>query len=180
MAKSDETTGTVVKRNVTEQFNAYMLQRALDNASVDMSEDVTEDQVARILGAENADDIMRADLGGTVQGKNVPGTVWEIHSMRPVVSNRSDLEDTKGYYVQYDGATLLGGDADVIQRNGLRVGDSYPLQTGAILLITKIRALEAINALPARLSLIGIKTGAGFTVLKWGPPPVTTMDGSAS
>lgn len=184
MANKSDTTdtaqsGTVVKHSLTEQFHASMLQRAQDNGAVDRGDEVMEQQAMRILTADSVEGIMSADMGGAVQCKNVPGTYWEIRGMQPVISNRTDIENSHGYYVQYD-AVLIGGDPDVIARNGLHVGEVYPLQTGAILLTTKVRALEAKNALPARLALIGTKTASGWTVLKWGDLPVTVMQGSAA
>jgi hypothetical protein len=182
--KSDATTdtaqsGTVVQHSLTEQFHASMLQRAKDNGAIDRSDDVMDQQAERILTADSVDDILRADMSGTVQCKNVPGTYWNIRSMSPVISNRTDIENTKGYYVQFD-ATLLGGDPEIMTRNGLEVGTVYPLQTGAELLMMKARALEAKNALPMDLALIGIKTQSGRTVLKWGAMPVTVLKGNAA
>jgi hypothetical protein len=176
MAKSDDTTtGTVVKRNLTEQFHASMLQRARDNGAEDRTDDILEQQAGRILGAGTVEDILKADLGGTVQCRDVPGTFWEVHSMDPVLSTRTfddGEENQHGYYLQMS-ATCIGGDQSIMVQNGLTVGTTYPLQTGATLLMLKMRALEAVDAFPIKVALIGIKTQSGNTVLKWGPVPVT-------
>ena len=174
-----ETTGTVVPHSLTESFHAAMLQRARDNGATDRSEEVMEAQAERILTADSVDDILAADMGGTVQCKNVPGTYWEIRSLAPVLSTRTDIENAKGYYMQFD-AVLIGGDPEIIARNGLEVGTVYPLQTGAELLMIKARALEAKNAFPLAVALVGKQTQSGNTVLKWGKMPVTVMQGSAA
>jgi hypothetical protein len=136
-----------------------------------------EEQAERILMAESADAILKADLGGTVQCRDVPGTYWEVRGMEPVLSNRPDLDTD--YYVQFD-AVCLGGDQDVMAKNGLQVGVAYPLQTGAFLLTTKVRAFEAAGYLPQRLMIIAIKTQSGNTVLKWGPMPVNVAPGTVA
>jgi hypothetical protein len=179
-ATTDDTqSGTVVQHSLTEQFHAYMLQRARDNGAIDRGDEVMDAQAAAILGAESVEDILAADMGGTVQCKNVPGTYWRIRSLMPVVSNRTDIENQKGYYIQFD-ATLIGGDPDIIARSGLEVGGTYPLQTGAELLCIKARALEAKNAFPMDLALVGIKTASNRLVLKWGKMPVTVMQGNVA
>jgi len=183
MAKPDTATeGTVVKRDLVTQFHAAMLQRARDNGAVDRTDDIMAQQAERILTAGSVDDILKADLGGTVQCRDVPNTYWEIRGMDPVVSNRTfdDGEGNKhGYYLQMD-ATCLGGDQETLTRNGLEVGTVYPLQTGAELLMLKLRALEAADAFPIRLALLGIKTQTGKTVLKWGPMPTVAQSGTVA
>ena len=176
-APATTTSGTVQKRSLTEQFHASMVARATENGAIDRGDDVMEAQAERILMAEGADAILKADLGGTVQCRDVPGTYWEIRGMEPVLSNRPDLDTD--YYVQFD-AVCLGGDQDVMARNGLQVGVVYPLQTAAILLTTKVKAFEAAGELPQRLALIGLKTGKGNTVLKWGPMPATAVPGNVA
>ena len=172
-------TGTVAQRNLTAQFHASMLQRARDNGAVDRTEEIMSQQAERILTATSVEDILKADLGGTVQCRDVPNTFWEIRGFEPIISNRDDIENTHGYYVQMD-ATCIGGDQDVMTRNGLVVGTVYPLQTGAVLLTLKIRALEAADAFPIKLALIGIRTQSGNTVLKWGPMPVSVSNGNVA
>lgn len=170
-------TGTVAQRTLTANFHAAMLQRARDNGAVDRTDDIMSQQAERILTAESVDDILNADLGGTVQCRDVPNTYWEIRGIEPVLSTRTfedGGENQHGYYMQAD-ATCIGGDSKVMARNGLTVGTVYPLQTGAMLLMLKLRALEAADAFPIKLALIGITTQSGNTVLKWGPMPVTSI-----
>jgi hypothetical protein len=186
MAKSNTTTeyqpitGTVGSRNLTAQFHASMLQRARDNGVVDRTDDIMSQQAERILTATSVEDILKADLGGTVQCRDVPNTYWQIRSIDPVTSTRTfedGGENQHGYYLQAD-ATCIGGDQEVLTRNGLVVGTVYPLQTGAVLLMLKLKALEAADAFPINLALIGIKTQSGNTVLKWGPMPVSVSNGN--
>lgn len=183
MAKdAPATEGTVANRTLTANFHAAMLQRARDNGAVDRSDDILAQQADRLLNATTVDEIMRADLGGTVQCRDVPNTYWEIRSMEPVLSTRTfedGGENQHGYYVQFD-ATCLGGNQETLTKNGLQIGTVYPLQTGADLLMLKARALEAADAFPIKLALLGIKTQSGNTVLKWGPMPVTAIPGTAS
>jgi hypothetical protein len=183
MAKNDETAiAAVTTRTLTESFHAAMLQRARDNGAVDRTDDIMAQQAERILTAASVEDILRADMGGTVQCRDVPGTYWAIRGIEPVASTRTfdDGETNQyGYYLQAD-AMCLGGDQNILTKNGLEVGTVYPLQTGAILLMLKLRALEAADAFPINLALIGIKTQAGKMVLKWGPMPVTAVPGNVA
>jgi hypothetical protein len=182
MAKSEEVqevTGQVQKYSLRDDFHRYMLARASENGSDEQSEDVMAQQVEAILTAEGVDAILKADMGGTVQCRDVPGTYWEIFSWTARKGNRDDIENSHGYYVQFQ-ATCIGGDPEVMARNGLEVGRQYPLQTSAELLTSKARALEAAEALPIRLALVGNRTQAGYTVLKWGPMPVTVQQGQTA
>jgi hypothetical protein len=178
-----EITGDVVSkaRSLTADFHRFMLSRAEDAGtdSQDRGQEIMEAQAMAILTAEGTDAILNADLLGTVQCRDVPGTFWELTGFDVLKGNREDIENSHGYYVQFH-ATCIGGDAKIMASNGLKVGTSYPLQTSALLLTTKARALEADGAYPIQLALIGNKTGSGNTVLKWGPMPVTVMQGSAA
>jgi len=178
-ASTEIVTGTTQARDLTEQFHAYMRAMAEDAISDagDRAEEIMEAQAMRILMAEAAEDIMSADMGGTVQCRDVPGNYWDIRGFTVLKSNRDDIENSHGYYVQFD-ATCIGGDAEVMAKNGLKPGVIYPLQTSAVLLTTKVRALAAKEALPARLALVGNKTQSGNVVLKWGNLPVTVMQGT--
>jgi hypothetical protein len=174
-------TGTISPKQLTAQFHAYMRSRAEDAVTdnAERSEEIMEEQAARILMGESVEDIMSADMGGTVQCRDVPGTFWEVRGFSVLKGNRDDIEKSNGYYVQFD-AVCIGGDAQVMARNGLKRGEKYPLQTSALLLTTKVRALESKNAFPVQLALIGNRTGSGNTVLKWGEMPVTVMSGTAA
>lgn len=168
------TTGTVSRR--MDAFHKRMLDRA--NLTTDRGAEVMAAQVEKILGAQTVEQIWNADTGGTIQARDVPGTVWEIRSFEPVLSNRTDIENTHGYYVSTD-ATYLGGPKDVATANGLVPGQDYALQTGAELIVTKLAMFEAAKALPIRAMILGIKTGAGRTVIKLTEPPEMVTQASA-
>ena len=181
VATNGELTGVVQARTLTADFHRFMLARAEDAITdgADRGEEVMEAQAMRILTATGVDEILSADMGGTVQCRDVPGTFWTLRGIAVLKGNREDIEKSHGYYVQFD-ATCIGGDPEVMARNGLKPGVTYPLQTSALLLTTKARALEVEDAFPINLALIGNKTQSGNTVLKWGPMPVTVMQGSAA
>jgi hypothetical protein len=154
--------------NLVEKFHAYMLDRAktTDNRGAE----IMHDQAARILSATTQDEIWDADTGGTVQCRDVPGLMVEITGFEPVVSNRTDIENSAGYYLSMH-ATVLGGPDEILTRNGLQVGQEIALQTGAWLLMTKVRAMEAGGFLPMRTLLKDFPTQSGNTVLKFARMP---------
>lgn len=178
MAKDDNAaTGTVVPRDRVAAFHKRMADRA--ELDTDRSAEVMAQQAERIFTAESVDDILSADMGGTVQMRDVPGTVWRIHGMNVNQSNRTDIENSHGYYVSAD-ATYLGGPPDVARTNGLVLGQSYALQTGAELAVFKLAMLEARAAFPIALTVVGIKTGSGNQVIKLGPAPESVADGQTA
>lgn len=153
-------------------FHAQMVERA-QMQDDDFGTQVMEQQAERIFSAAESGDVAKildSDMGGTIQGRDVPGTVWRIQGFRPVISNRTDLENAHGYYLSCD-ATYLGGPKDVATKNALIIGQEYALQTGAELAVFKLRALEAAEAFPVDVMVIGIKTSSGYQVIKLGSPP---------
>jgi hypothetical protein len=162
---------------LVDKFHAYMLDRA--KTSDNRSGDIMRDQAARILGAQSEDEIWDADTGGTVQCRDVPGLMVEITSFEPVVSNRTDIENSKGYYLTMQ-AIVLGGPDDILTRNGLAVGQSIALQTGADLLMLKVRAMEAGGYLPMRTLIKAYKTQSGNDVLKFERMPRMAQSGTAN
>jgi len=174
-ASGDVKSGTVVNPNTArvEAFHRQMLDRA-STFSDERAAEVMAQQAAKIFEAAEADkspeDILSADMGGTIQGRDVPGTVWEIRSYEPVISGRDDLENTHGYYISCD-ATYLGGPKDIAQQQGLIIGQTYALQSGAELVMFKLRALEAADAFPIRVTVMGTVTRKQRLVLRLGPAP---------
>lgn len=159
-------TGTVVNAKRTEAFHRYMLDRANDeNEQGGRADEIMAAQGERILSAETVDEIMAADAGGTIQMRDVPGTEWEIRSFRPVISTRTDITGGHGYYISCD-ATYIGGPDDIARKAGLEIGQDYALQTGADLVIYKLRAMEAGEYLPYKFLIHGITTAGGNTVIK--------------
>lgn len=166
--KTDTVNGEVATVGLMDKFHAYMLDRA--HTADDRGSDVMRDQAERILTAEDEDAIWDADQGGTVQCRDVPGLMVEIKSYEPVISTRSDIESSAGYYLSMD-ATVLGGPDEILTRNGLSIGQDIALQTGAALLITKVRAMEAGGYLPMRTLIKEYPTQSGNTVLKFARMP---------
>jgi hypothetical protein len=165
-AQSDDAkTGTVQTATAVEKFHTYMLYRARENSS-DRGSDVMASQGERILGAETEEDIWNADAGGTIQAKDIPDVEVEIRSFEPVISNRQDIENSRGYYLSMD-ATCLGGPSETLARNGLTPGQDFVLQTGAELLMYKIRSFEAGGYLPIKAVIKSYTTQSGNTVLKF-------------
>lgn len=167
-----EVTGTVQALTAAQRYHNYMLRRAQEIGS-ERGAEINAAQMARILAAgetEDVDAIWNADDGGTVQARDVPGLEVRIHDMVPIVSNREDIANNKGYYVSMN-ATVLGGPEDMLTRNALELGGNIVLQTGADLIETKIRAFESIGKLPVDGVVTAIRTGSGNEVLKLRPMP---------
>jgi hypothetical protein len=159
--------GVVLTRNSLEQFHSMMLERA-QFVQEDRAEEVMLKQALSILAADETGDvsaIMRADMGGTVQARDAGSLEIEIHSIDPVISDRDDIENNKGYYVSMN-CTVLGGDEDVMTKNGLTLGADVVLQTGAELFVLKVVGLEKAGALPYRGRVLSITTRKGNSVVK--------------
>ena len=166
--QTDTVNGEVATAGLMDKFHAYMLDRA--RTQDDRGADVMRDQAERILTADSEDAIWDADTGGTVQCRDVPGLMVEIHSYEPVISNRTDIENSAGYYLSMN-ATVLGGPDEILTRNGLTIGQDIALQTGAALLMSKVRAMEAGGYLPMRTLIKEYPTQSGNTVLKFARMP---------
>lgn len=171
----DAKTGTVVARRV-DAFHARMIERA--GLSTGRAADVMTAQGEKILAAETVQQIWDADTGGTIQMRDVPNTVWEIRSFEPVTSNNPEIENGRGYYVSCDATYLGGGTKETVVQNGLIIGQTYALQTGADLAVYKLAMFEAANALPVRALVLAVRTAAGRTVIKLVEPPDMALAGN--
>jgi hypothetical protein len=170
MAKESQS-GTVARR--VDTFHQRMIERAgLDN---NRAEEVMSAQGERILSATTVDEIWDADAAGTVQCRDVPGTIWQITGFEPVVSRRTDLDNARGYYVNMT-ATYLGGPRDVAAANALVIGQEYALQTGADLIVYKLAMFEAAKAFPIKAMIHEITTAKG-KLLKLVRPPDMAQTG---
>jgi hypothetical protein len=159
--------GSVITRNALDQFHAMMKERA-QFVSEDRSEEIMLKQALQIIAASETGDsaaIMRADMGGTVQARDAGSLEVEIHSLDPVISDREDITNNKGYYISMN-ATVIGGDEDMLTRNGLILGGDVVLQTGAELFVLKVVGLEKAGALPYRGRVLSIPTRSGNNVVK--------------
>lgn len=165
-AQTDTVNGEVQSANLVDKFHAMMIDRATGINSAERSDEIKAAQAARIFGANTEDEIWDADTGGGIQCRDVPGLMVEIRGFEPVLSNRTDIENSKGYYITMD-ATVLGGPEELLTRNGLKVGETIALQTGADLLMFKVRAMEAGGHLPMRTVIQATKTGSGNDVLRF-------------
>lgn len=161
--------GTLVTVTDLNQFHAIMRERAGIVAS-DRGEEVMLTQALKILAADSIEDIEKADMGGTIQSKTVDGLEVTINSFEPVISKRTDIESPLGYYVSCD-AVPTRWDRDALTRYGLTIGENFVLQSGAILFILKVAALEMAGALPYHGMVRAIPTQNDFHVVKLFPAP---------
>jgi hypothetical protein len=167
-------TPAVVATRPAERFQQYALARALDTSG-NRGTEVMASQMDRILDAAERDNVTEkeiwdADAGGTVQARDVPGLEVEIHDLSFVASNRDDIENNKGYYASMS-ATVLGGPEVTLTRAGLEIGVDIVLQTGADLIITKVRAFQAREMLPVKAVVTATRTSSGNDVLRIRPLP---------
>lgn len=167
------TTDNGVAVKPADAFRAFMLQRAQESNARDRGREVMDAQLERIItAAEGPDDaaLWDADMGGALQGRDIEGLWVRIHDLESVLSTRDDLDNTNGWYVQMN-VTCIGGPAEVLTRNGLAIGASFVLQTGAELIAGKVRAWEARGQLPVDGVILGATTSSGNTVLRLGRVP---------
>lgn len=161
------TSGEVLTKSTLEQFHAAMRDRATFVAE-DRADEIMTQQALLILAAAETGDaeaIMRADMGGTVQARDAGSLEVEIISMDPVTSQREDIEGGHGYYISMQ-TVVLGGDEDTLTKLGLDIGQDMVLQTGAELVVLKVAALEKAGALPYRGRITSIPTRSGNNVVK--------------
>lgn len=175
MAKSDNpqevtsVSAPVATMSDLEQFHFMMRERA-SIVSQERGEEVMARQALAILSAASVEDIERADMGGTIQARDVDGLEVEIRAFEPVISQREDIETREGYYISTE-SVVLGGDKDMLTRFGLKIGGEIVLQTGASLFILKVAALERAGGLPYRGIVRAIPTQSGNHVVKLFPAP---------
>ena len=161
--------GEIVTIATLTQFHDIMKERA-GIVSTERGEEVMLKQALSILAADSVEDIEKADMGGTIQGRDVDGLEVTINSFEPVISTRDDLESSLGYYASCD-AVVNRWDKDKLTRFGLEIGQNFVLQSGAPLFILKIAALEMAGALPYRGMVRAIKTQSDRSVVKLFPAP---------
>lgn len=161
--------GTVVGIRDLTQFHDMMKDRA-GIVAADRGEEVMLRQALSILAADNVSDIEKADMGGTIQGRDVDGLEVIINSFEPLISQREDIENSLGYYVSCD-AVPTRWEKDKLTRFGLTIGENIVLQSGAILFILKVAALEMAGGLPYKGVVRAIPTQSGYHVVKLFPAP---------
>lgn len=162
VATTDQVNGQVATVRASDGLAEYFQRRALATKN-QVSEDgsrayqVMADQVDKILTAETEDDIWGADEGGTTAAKDLTNVPLRVHSYDVVESGkfRTDF----GVYALLTATNLV-------------TGDDVRLNTGAGLILAKLRAFEAIGYMgggdkgPIDVIFEGIETASGNTVLK--------------
>lgn len=161
--------GEVVTRTDLDVFHDLMRQRA-GIVAQERGEEVMLKQALSILAADNVADIERADMGGTIQARDVDGLEVQINAFEPVISTRDDIETPLGYYISCD-TVVMGGNRDMLTRYGLKIGEDFVLQSGAVLFMLKVGALEKAGALPYRGVVRAIATQSKRHVVKLYPAP---------
>jgi len=172
VATSETTDGQVEKLRPAQRMRQFMLARAQMNRG-ERATDVLDTQMDRIIAAGTEQEIWDADAGGTVQARDAIGLEVEIHAFEPVESTRQDIETRSGYYISIQ-AVCLGGPEEILTKNGLTPGQEFALQTGAELIVAKVRAFEAQDMLPVKGVIVGVTTQNG-TLLKLRPLPKRTV-----
>lgn len=163
-------TPAAVATRPADSYRAYMIQRAeRESIGGDSPEErrqaateISASQIDRIFAGETEDDIWDADSGGAIQGRDIVGLEVEIHSMRLQLSDRFEGAPYYGNLT----ATVLGGPREILGRTNLKIGSDFVLQTGAELILAKVRAFEAKGLLPVKAVIAGTETSSGNTVLK--------------
>lgn len=161
--------GRLVGIRDLQQFHDLMRQRA-GIESEERGEEVMTRQAIMLLAAEGTEQIERADMGGTIQGRDCGGLEITIKDMAPVVSTREDIDTKEGYYLSMN-AVCDGGDSDLLARLGLVVGQDFVLQCGALLFMVKVARLESEGAFPYKGIVVSTKTRSGNSVVKLGRAP---------
>lgn len=161
--------GEIINAATLTQFHDLMRQRA-GIVSQERGEEVMLKQALSILAADSVEDIEKADMGGTIQGRDVDGLEVTINSFEPIITTRDDIESPLGYYVSCD-AVVRRWDKDSLTRFGLEVGQNFVLQSGAILFILKVAALEMAGGMPYRGMVRAIPTQSKRHVVKLFPAP---------
>lgn len=159
VATTDQADGQVATVRASDGLAEYFQRRALATKNQVGEEgsrayQVMADQVDNILTAETEDDIWDADEGGTTAAKDLTGVPLRIHSYDVVESGK--FKTDFGVYALLNATNLVTG-ADV------------RLNTGAPLVLAKLRAFEARELLPVDVIFEGIETASGNTVLKMRP-----------
>lgn len=159
--------GAVQGIRPAESLRMYLASRAEESETVRGS-DVMDQQLDAMLAAETPEDIWEADSGGTIAGQNFTDVPIRITGYS-VVKGGEQFAAPLGVYILITATVLDGANAE-----GADTGDTVTLNTGAPLIIGKLRVLEANGLLPVDCFIKGTKTPNG-TVLKLRPYQVKTV-----
>lgn len=148
-----------------DRFKKYMHNRAAIEGA-NMAYDVAANQIDKIMQAADSGDVQ---------------AIWDADDM-PIL-NGQDLQDVEqritGFTVHEstnDAFENPWGIFIIVQAQKLSDGEEIVWNTGAALLISKLRAFEAVGAFPLDAVIKGTKAGKG-TVLKLAPVPVRAVAG---
>lgn len=136
-----------------DQFAEYLARRA-ENDGATRGYEVASNQMDKLLTAETEQEIWDADEGGTVNGQDMIDVELNIRGFKVAVSS-DEYEATLGVYILIDAVRLDNGEEVIVN-------------TGAPLIITKLRMFEAREMLPVNGVIRGTKARNG-TVLKLRP-----------
>lgn len=152
------TTGHIVKTGPTptDRFKEYMQERAvIDGAS--LAYDVAANQVDKIMSATTEAEIWDADNLDQIGGRDLVDVEQNIQYYTVHKTARADIDNPWGVFV-------------MVHATRLDTGEDLVWNTGAPLVMSKLRALEAAGMLPADAVIKGFVAGQG-TVLKLRPVP---------
>jgi hypothetical protein len=142
--------GTAIAPRAHEQFVEYLARRAEQDGST-RSFDVAANQMDKLLTAETEQEIWDADEGGTFSAQDMTDIELRIRGYKVAVSS-DEYDSPLGHYILIDAVRLDTGDEVIVN-------------TGAALIITKLRMLESRDLLPVEAVIRGTKAAKG-TVLK--------------
>lgn len=148
------TTGVIQGPTALDKFTSYLTRRA-ETEQETGSYNYAEDLANRMFAAETVADLWDADEGGITAAKNLLDTELEIRGYRVLKGNRDDYDNGTGHYYIVDAVRLSDG-------------AEQPFNTGALGLMIKLRAFEALDAFPIRCFIKGVPASEG-TVLKLRP-----------
>lgn len=143
----DITSGTVAAKPKPYERFVESLKRQADSDSASRAFDVAATQVNKILTAESAEGIMKADAGGVVSGQDMEDVELLIRDYT-VGNSAEEYDATLGVFILMDCINL-------------HTGEEIIVNTGAALIIAKVVALKAGEFLPYEAVIKGTKTRNG-------------------
>jgi hypothetical protein len=149
-------------RAAADGFKEYMIQRA-ELEGEGLAFEIASGQVAKILDAANSDnesDLWDADELDMLNGMDMTDVEQRVNSFT-VHKATGEVENPWGVFI-------------VVQATRLSDGADVTWNTGAISVVSKLRAFEARGMFPLPCVIRGTKSGKG-TVLKLRPIPVRAV-----
>lgn len=159
-------TGAAVVRNGStsaEKFKRYMLHRAEAEGET-MAYDVAANQVGAIMAAAESGDIQGiwdADALGMTNAQSLEDVEQHIESYTVHKSTDDSMETPWGIFI-------------IVKATRMDTGEDIIWNTGAPLIISKLRAFEAVGAFPLEAVIRGTKASKG-RVLKLAPVPARVV-----